>query len=251
MNKHVNLQCLAVYTLLAIAPPALSQSAITQSTVIDLSDLRANTASYEWFDFKHGLKKLILSGTPDSQHVSILWYWYEDKMGTVPLHYHAKTESIYVIDGSQTDDKGDYPKGSFYFNPPSSGHDIRNSRGLFLLSYAAPPDFKHTDAIQEYNNTIIDADYSKLPFATCGKLSNCYKVPLNKDGGMSSIFASLSGDEQWHTQANALLLLSGSCSVDNQSVASDTLIVAKATAPIPYIVSAAKDASCIAFSLSF
>jgi anti-sigma factor ChrR (cupin superfamily) len=104
---------------------------LSQATVIKLADMRAKPADYAWFQFKPGVKKLILSGTPDSRHVSVLWYGYEGQAGSVPLHYHAQTESIFVIDGAQTDAKGTYGKGSFYFNPPGSGHDISNSSGLF------------------------------------------------------------------------------------------------------------------------
>jgi anti-sigma factor ChrR (cupin superfamily) len=59
------------------------------------------------------VKKLILAGDTNSEHVSILWYTVAN--GSVGLHYHAKTESVYVIDGTQTDGKGTYPTASLYF----------------------------------------------------------------------------------------------------------------------------------------
>ena len=55
-------------------------------------------------DFRPNVQKLILAGAPETEHIAILWYTVTD--GGVGLHYHAKTESVYVIDGTQTDAKG-------------------------------------------------------------------------------------------------------------------------------------------------
>ena len=77
-------------------------------TVLDLDDVKTNPTSYEWFDFKPNVKKLILAGAAETQHIAILWYTITE--GGVALHYHAKTESVYVIDGTQTDDKGVYQR---------------------------------------------------------------------------------------------------------------------------------------------
>ena len=46
-----------------------------------------------WCQFRPNLNKLILSGAADTEHVSILYYPVED--GSVGLHYHSKTESVY------------------------------------------------------------------------------------------------------------------------------------------------------------
>src|SRR4051812_39273003 len=54
------------------------KAGLTDATVIELAALRKDTAGYEWFEFKPGVRKLILSGAPDSRHVSMLWY-YESK----------------------------------------------------------------------------------------------------------------------------------------------------------------------------
>ncbi|HTV22992.1 MAG TPA: cupin domain-containing protein, partial [Polyangiaceae bacterium] len=94
-------------------------------TVLDLVDVKSNPENYEWFDFRPNVKKLILSGAAETEHVAILWYTVVD--GSVGLHLHSKTESVYVIDGTQTDAKGVYPTGTVYFNPPGSGHAISDS----------------------------------------------------------------------------------------------------------------------------
>ena len=92
---------------------AAGSPALGTSTVLDLNDLKKNPANHAWFDFRPNVKKLILAGDANSEHVSILWYTVAN--GSVGLHYHAKTESVYVIDGTQTDGKGTYPTASLYF----------------------------------------------------------------------------------------------------------------------------------------
>ncbi len=214
-------------------------AALSEANVIELAKLRSDPASFEWFQFKPGVKKLILSGTPDSRHVSVLWYTSEEgKPGAVPLHYHAKTESIYVIDGAQSDAKGKYERGSFYFNPPGSGHNVFDSAGLFLLSYAAPPDFKNTAAIGAYQPVVI-------PNASCAA-GQC-ALPLSAEGGMSASFVKPTATTS--VSANVLLVLAGSCTIAGKQVAADTLVVTKSTEPASYSI--APGADCLLFQLAF
>ncbi len=109
------------------------------------------------------MKKLILTGAAETEHIAILWYTVPD--GAVGLHYHGKTESVYGIDGTQTDAKGTYPTGTVYFNPPGSGHQISDSSGFFLLAYSAPPDFMGTDPIEEYELVRIDTEDPEMTTA--------------------------------------------------------------------------------------
>lgn len=224
--------CLLLMVGCGTAKPPVETGSAPEATVIELAKLRAEPASFEWFQFKPGVKKLILSGTPDSRHVSVLWY--TEAQGAVPRHYHAKTESIFVIDGAQSDAKGTYERGSFYFNPPGSGHDVFDSAGLFLLAYAAPPDFKNTDAIGAYEPVVV-TDYK------AGAL------PLAPDGGLRASFVQPRTAST--LSANVLLVLQGSCTISGQSIAADTLVVTKSTSPASYQVSASGD--CLLFQLAF
>lgn len=228
---------------------APAPSVLNDTTIIPLASMRKDAASFAWFQFKPGVRKLILSGAPDSRHVSVLWYGYEGEPGAVPMHYHEKTESIFVIDGAQSDAKGKYPKGSFYFNPPTSGHQISDSAGLFLLSYAAPPDFKRTDEIKPYENLVIGTDYAKLPFATCDDGSLCYALPLAESGGMLGRFVKPQASGV-ALSANLLIVLSGSCAIEGQVMAADTLLVHKTTEPAAYRTGAA-DQDCLLYTMAF
>src|SRR4029077_2717917 len=110
-------------------PRSKGPVSMTAHTILDLKEVTTNPSGHPWFDFRPNLKKLILSGAPETQHVALLWYTVTD--GSVGLHLHSKTESVYVIDGTQTDAKGVYPTGTVYFNPPGSGHAITHSSGFF------------------------------------------------------------------------------------------------------------------------
>src|SRR6478752_7846847 len=133
---------------------------LASATITDLNDVSTKPDSYDWFDFKPNIKKLILAGAAETQHIAVLWYTVTD--GGVALHYHAKTESVYVIHGTQTDAKGVYTDGTVYFNPPGSGHQITDSSGFFLLAYAAPPDFANTGLIEAYEPVRIDTTDANL-----------------------------------------------------------------------------------------
>ena len=231
----------------AAAPPE------TDKTVLDLSDVKSNPDAYEWFDFRPNVKKLILAGAAETEHVAILWYTVTD--GGVALHYHGKTESVYVIDGTQTDAKGSYPTGTVYFNPPGSGHQITNSSGFFLLAYAAPPDFMSTDLIEEYTPIRIDTDASDLtsahPFEQKPKGVKTFAPELVEAGGMSARFIELASSKSYTFDGNYLTVLAGSCEVDGAKYGEDMLVVTRTVEPEAFRVRAPKGSSCLALSVSF
>ena len=51
----------------------------------------------------------------------------------VPRHRHAGLETILVLDGAQSDERGSYPKGSFVFNPAGSEHSVWSDEGCVIL----------------------------------------------------------------------------------------------------------------------
>jgi hypothetical protein len=220
-------------------------------TVLDLTHVKDNPDAYEWFDFRPNVKKLILAGAAETEHVAILWYTVAD--GGVALHYHSKTESVYVIDGTQTDDKGSYPTGTVYFNPPGSGHAIKDSSGFFLLAYASPPDFMKTDQIESYTpvrietRTVLESEY-KFEEKQSGVSS--FAPGLEAMGGMSAQFVSTSSAEVYKLQANYLTVIDGACLIDGKKSKAGTLSVAKAITPQPFTL-AADGGTCLVLSVSF
>jgi hypothetical protein len=227
---------------------------LSSKTVLDLEEVKTNPASQAWFDFRPNVQKLILSGAAETEHVAILWYTVTD--GSVGLHYHSKTESVYVIDGTQTDAKGVYPTGTVYFNPPGSGHQITQSSGFFVLAYASPPDFASTALIEEYTPVRIDTKDPTLvsghPFVDKGSGIRTFQVPLDGAGGMSGEFIEItSSGVGYQYVGNYLLVLEGSCDIEGATFGDEMLVVAKTVEPEPFNVTASSGAACLAMGVSF
>jgi hypothetical protein len=226
---------------------------LSNSTIVDLNDLTANPSNYDFFTFRPNLEKLILSGEADTEHISILWYTIPD--GSVGLHYHAMTESVYTIDGTQTDAEGIYPTGSVYFNPPGSGHQVSDSTGFFLLAYAAPPDFANTALIEDYTPVQINTADPDLEtaYAFVDKQAgvSVYDVPLVPEGGITSAFIKTTSSTDYEYTGNYLLVLDGSCSIDGTPFGEKMLVVATTTEPQTYNLSVPEGGSCLALGLSF
>ena len=52
---------------------------------------------------------------------------------SVPPHRHAGFESILVLDGAQSDERGHYPKGSLILNPENTVHSVWSDTGCVVL----------------------------------------------------------------------------------------------------------------------
>ena len=222
-------------------------------TMLDLADVKTNPDTYDWFDFRPNVLKLILAGAAETEHIAVLWYTVPD--GGVGLHYHAKTESVYVIEGTQTDGKGMYPTGTVYFNPPGSGHQITDSSGFFLLAYAAPPDFAATVQIGEYEPFRLDTTDSELtsdyPFEEQDGGADVFTVPLDESGGLKAELLTIESDASYAFTGNYVLVLDGSCDIDGVPFATEMLAVGKTVTPRIYELTATGGDSCLAMGVSF
>jgi anti-sigma factor ChrR (cupin superfamily) len=52
---------------------------------------------------------------------------------SVPRHRHGGLETVLVLDGSQSDERGDYPAGSLVCNPEGSIHSVWSRAGCVVL----------------------------------------------------------------------------------------------------------------------
>ena len=78
--------------------------------------------------FREGVEvHYIKEGSPS---VAILRYAPRAK---VPLHLHTGLETILVLEGSQSDERGDYPKGSLVLNPEGTSHSVWSETGCAVL----------------------------------------------------------------------------------------------------------------------
>lgn len=229
------------------------KSELWPSTIIDLDNLIKHPSKYNFFLFKPNVKKLILSGQSDAQHISILWYAHPGS--TVDFHYHAMTEAVYIINGKQSDKNGIYTTGSLTFNPPDSGHSLFDSGGFFLLAYAAPPDFTKVDRLQAYTPIKIETNALDLAstynFIACEDGVSSYDIPLDPRGGMSAKLLKITSSNLSSIKSSCLLILDGFCHISHVKICKNNLVVSPLAQPITYRINRANERPCLLLSLSF
>lgn len=60
----------------------------------------------------------------------------------IPAHRHMGLESILVLEGAQSDEKGDYAAGTFVLNPKGSVHSVWSDAGcVVLIQWERPVQF--------------------------------------------------------------------------------------------------------------
>lgn len=65
---------------------------------------------------------------------------------SVPRHRHAGLETIIVLDGTQSDERGDYQAGTLILNPAGSIHSVWSGPGCtVLIQWEKPVDFLPLD----------------------------------------------------------------------------------------------------------
>ncbi|MGX9144110.1 cupin domain-containing protein [Mesorhizobium sp. 128a] len=96
----------------------------------------AGLAAGGWRDlkyehFREGIAvHWLLKAGPVEPSVAILNY----RPGAgVPRHRHVGLETIVVLDGTQSDENGDYPAGSVVLNPVGTEHSVWTKDGCTVL----------------------------------------------------------------------------------------------------------------------
>lgn len=78
----------------------------------------------------------IHAGPPD---VALLRY---APGASVPAHYHPDLETILVLEGTQSDERGTYPSGSLVLNPAGTSHRVWSDDGcVVLIQWTMPVEF--------------------------------------------------------------------------------------------------------------
>jgi anti-sigma factor ChrR (cupin superfamily) len=78
----------------------------------------------------------LFRGSDAEPSVAILRY---QPGAAVPLHRHAGLETITVLDGTQSDESGDYKAGTVVLNPVGSEHSVWTKEGCVVLIHWALP----------------------------------------------------------------------------------------------------------------
>jgi anti-sigma factor ChrR (cupin superfamily) len=86
---------------------------------------------FSWSPLRPGVDQHVLyGGGADQASAAILRY---APGARVPYHRHVGHEHIYVLAGSQRDERGTYRAGAFIVNPPGSSHDVTSDDGCTVL----------------------------------------------------------------------------------------------------------------------
>jgi anti-sigma factor ChrR (cupin superfamily) len=97
--------------------------------VARLAELLGRAAG--WEPLREGVEILTLAGDPRSgATVALLRY---QPGSRVPAHRHPGFEVIYVVSGSQRDERGHYPAGSLVVNPAGLEHSVWSDDGCTVL----------------------------------------------------------------------------------------------------------------------
>lgn len=95
---------------------------------VALHDFVDNWRNLSFEPFREGVDiHHIRQGSPG---VAILRYAPGAK---VPLHLHTGLETILVLDGVQSDERGDYSKGALILNPQGTRHSVWSETGCAVL----------------------------------------------------------------------------------------------------------------------
>ena len=99
--------------------------------LVDLLD-RTREPGFTWSPLRPGVDehRLYDNRNPAGPTASILRY---APGAHVPRHRHGGYEHIYVLDGSQRDERGTYQAGTLVINPPGTTHDVFSEHGCTVL----------------------------------------------------------------------------------------------------------------------
>ena len=90
--------------------------------------------SYTFADFRDGVE--ICTLYEGDSTLALLRY---EAGASVPKHRHQGLEAIFVLEGSQSDERGLYKKGSCILNPSGFEHTVKSEEGCVVLVHWIKP----------------------------------------------------------------------------------------------------------------
>lgn len=90
----------------------------------------ATLAHVPWQPFRDGVDICPLYRGAQGMSSALLKY---APGAQVPTHRHAGYEHIFVLQGAQRDERGDYAAGSIVINAPDSTHSVASPEGCIVL----------------------------------------------------------------------------------------------------------------------
>jgi anti-sigma factor ChrR (cupin superfamily) len=103
-------------------------------------DVPALLARGSWRSFRPGIEIQRLYGDPAVGNASALLRYQPG--ASLPRHEHLGHEWIWVLAGSQRDERGEYSAGTLVVNTPGSKHALDSHGGcIVLITWEAPVRF--------------------------------------------------------------------------------------------------------------
>lgn len=105
-----------------------------------------NPDALSWESFRPGIAiHRLYSSSPLGAAAALLRY---DPGAEVPYHRHLGFEHIWVLTGSQQDERGTYTAGTLVINPPHTCHQVSSPEGcIVLVIWEKPVQFEPSRAI--------------------------------------------------------------------------------------------------------
>jgi len=103
----------------------------------DLLTQDFNDAHFSWQKFREGVDMVPLYGDA-KQGCSCALLRYQPG-AEIPRHMHVGMEFLFILRGSQTDERGHYTAGSFLINPATTSHEIVSEEGCVVLAIWEKP----------------------------------------------------------------------------------------------------------------
>lgn len=113
----------------------------------DLLTRDFNDPALVWQGFRDGVDILPLYGDPQQGCSCALLRYHRGAQ--IPRHMHMGTEFLFILRGGQSDERGEYRKGTFLINPTNTSHEIVSEEGCIVLAvWEKPVKFFHnTEAL--------------------------------------------------------------------------------------------------------
>jgi anti-sigma factor ChrR (cupin superfamily) len=115
-----------------------------------LAQMVSSPETLAWEPFRPGIAIYQLYvPSPSSSAAALLRY---DPGASVPWHRHVGYEHIWVLSGSQQDDRGVYAAGTLVINPPDTCHQVSSPDGCIVLAiWEKPVQF---EALSSFTQTL-------------------------------------------------------------------------------------------------
>jgi anti-sigma factor ChrR (cupin superfamily) len=104
---------------------------IDRLVVANLQALAAEPERLDWKPLRPGIEMHRLYQHGDEGPAAAFLRYQPG--ATLPRHRHTGLEHIFVLRGSQQDERGIYRAGAFVVNPPGSAHNVTSPEGCIVL----------------------------------------------------------------------------------------------------------------------